>query len=469
MKTKYKKLRVTLPERLAEDTEKLFKGKKIDKGLSIVSYIYYMHYATGFYNTKINISSKNFEKIATARYREIIDTLINNNIIKVNEKYRFIQGLKRGQKIKGREKGYCKSYAINYDYMKDPFEKRTVRVVERIKVLESEEKNVISKYVKEDIKSLVISDEIPEIIKMYAENISIDDFKTGKNVDGFDDNLNYPIKLNDKGTLKTFRLGAKDAYEQFTPRGFVITQDKQSLYISKPGWFIKNKKDHIYNSYVRSYLDAKRGIIYSKRHKTNGRLNTNITNMPNLIFDKIKKDNGLVEIDMKNSQYMFLANLMDYNNYQGQGVEEFKEAAYNGHLYEDIMEQLSLKKRSEAKIMMMLITFSSHRYVTQDKINFAKKYSGVLEFVDYMKKESGEKNKTAITLQKLESDFFIDKLWKPLKEKGLFCLTKHDSLIVKKEDYAEVVDFVREQMENYNLKGTIDIDEKVYHKNLVVS
>ena len=75
-------------------------------------------------------------------------------------------------------------------------------------------------------------------------------------------------------------------------------------------------------------------------------------------------------------------------------------------------------------------------------------------WVDDFKKQNGD-NQFAIMLQKKEAEIFIDNLYIMIREQDIFCLTKHDSLIVKAEDEYKVRNMIEEHFKNIEFKATI--------------
>ena len=80
--------------------------------------------------------------------------------------------------------------------------------------------------------------------------------------------------------------------------------------------------------------------------------------------------------------------------------------------------------------------------ISEDKKNKLKElFPSVIQWIDNYKNEYGYES-FSVMLQLKESEIFIEKLWKSIKEKGLFCISRHDSLIYKMENQSEIESIV---------------------------
>lgn len=205
-----------------------------------------------------------------------------------------------------------------------------------------------------------------------------------------------------------------------------------------------------FNTLNQLYL----GHYNARRNPTNNRLDTNLTNLPSIYTDWICTKNNLIQIDLVNSQLCFLSKILQSTKGL-KNIESFCELCYNGEIYTYIQNQLTLSTREEAKELMFTIIFSSN-YTSKGKKEFNFLFPDVHKWITKYKKENGYKN-LSITLQKMESNLFIDKIYVGLKKKGLFCLTKHDSLIIKSEDYNKIIKIINKQFSSFGLKGKLKV------------
>jgi len=250
-------------------------------------------------------------------------------------------------------------------------------------------------------------------------------------------------------------------------------------------WAENNANDAQMLSYLTSInnIEDKR-FRYFKRNKTNGRLDTNLTNLKSDLRQFIKGD--YVSIDLKNSQPFLLGILIDtiINNrdtlccylsdenliktfgykaikrvllfHQKQEKAEmvkfrsYYNSVLKGKLY-DIFVQLNSEDitREDIKSIMFKVLFSKNEFYLgytkiipykEDKKVFAEVYPFVYEIVKVLK---GKDHKTLpIFLQCLESYLFIDCIAKELVENGIVPFTIHDSVIVKKEYQAKTIQII---------------------------
>jgi hypothetical protein len=190
------------------------------------------------------------------------------------------------------------------------------------------------------------------------------------------------------------------------------------------------------------------------RNTTNYRLDTNLTNLPSVYTDWICKKNDLIQIDLANSQLCFLSKMLE-DTPGLNGVDNFCNISYNGEIYDYVQNQLGLETRDDAKLLMITILFSSN-YNSKGKKEFKSLFPEVHQWLHAYKKEHGYRN-ISITLQKMESKLFIDKIYVTLKKRGVFCLTKHDSLIIRSRDANKVLQTIKTQFKSFGLKGKLKV------------
>lgn len=143
----------------------------------------------------------------------------------------------------------------------------------------------------------------------------------------------------------------------------------------------------------------------------------------------------------------------------------FRWLSYNGNLYTYVQEKLNLKSLKESKLLMFSLLFSSEKNTTHKKKILKSLFPSVIEWVDRFKKENGYK-KFSVELQKIESNLFIDVLLNKIKTKKLFCLTKHDSLIIRRNDYEPVMEIVTNTSNEIGFGGVFRSDFNCDYKKL---
>jgi len=235
-----------------------------------------------------------------------------------------------------------------------------------------------------------------------------------------------------------------------------------SIIVSKKGVILDD---------LSSFLERRREsiILYDKnalnqlfsqeykasRNTTNNRLDTNLTNLPSVYTDWICKKNDLIQIDLVNSQLCFLSKMLE-DTPGLKSVDNFCNISYSGGIYDYVQHQLGLETRDDAKLLMITILFSSN-YNSKGKKEFKALFPEVHGWLHAYKKEHGYRS-ISVTLQKLESKLFIDKIYVTLKKRGVFCLTKHDSLIIRVGDLNEIIKTIESVCKKSSFSGTFKVN-----------
>ena len=226
-------------------------------------------------------------------------------------------------------------------------------------------------------------------------------------------------------------------------------------------WWIKHKRRSGYISVTkaRAYFNCarclKKGVIFFRVSDTNGRVDTPVTNLKSelrsfLHFDGYK---SLSQIDIKNSQPFLLAVALEHLRSPLPlsspaistplcGIllaeeKELLEAAIRGSFYEELILCYNNRNnvkldRDGAKEATMRVLYSHNRAMDLNKSAFRDAYPNIYGYIRDWK--SGEHNRLAIDLQKLESDLMIKGVAGELVDKYDFpFLTVHDSVIFPTE------------------------------------
>lgn len=444
------KTSVYLPTSLVEEFDKIeFTKSERNHALRFLEILTYRSTRThGFIDSYVEISSKYFRKVFTSKYLTWLNKLVDNNIISKNSSY-YINN-------------YSISYSINIypnstlslPFLLPLFEKMSYKSVSyeyKISQKTDKEKS-IKNMVIEDFKKLkmdwgklknLASEMINSVdIKVYRINEQIE--KTNISVITFD------ARGKDK---KPFWISRDKAIELANSRNELLIEDNGRFYICDAFFFTLRKKMAMHVSYKSSIEKMEKGIYFANRNDTNFRLDTNLTNMPSKFTDIICKENGLVQLDLCNSQFAILSNELEGKLFT-EDFEAFKKHSYDGSLYNYIKEELNTKTEKEAKVMMFELMFSKEGLNSPKKIMLKSLFPSVIEEVDAYKRKTTYAD-FAVMLQKKESEIFIDGLWSKLKSKNIFCLTKHDSLIVKEKDEMLVRSIVEDYFNKINFKGKI--------------
>lgn len=382
----------------------------------------------------------------STEYKEILNYLLNEKIILSNNSYsNYINNI------------YSKQYSINLNYntlsyMCSGFNVNNYKSVLYFskKRAEDKDKKKVKEWVLEDLKRIKFDYEgMMDLVNKHVDDININNFRINENV--LLDNME--VRFVQNGIYKTVRMNKQTALSRANEWDKTLIQDGNQYYIENVDKFIENKKEAVYIAYKNSVSKFEKQYFFGKRNNTNNRLDSNITSMANKLTDKICKDNNLVKFDLSNSQFAIMSYIVD-GFIDTEDFNIFKNKSYGGDLYEYIQEKLKLKSRKEAKTMMFELMFSSHNYRSSLKKRLKELFPKVVEYVDGYKTDNGYQN-FSINLQKKESEMFIDGLWKKMKGQKMFCLTKHDCLIVKEKDADKTLNIIQTYFDKIGFKGKI--------------
>jgi hypothetical protein len=238
---------------------------------------------------------------------------------------------------------------------------------------------------------------------------------------------------------------------------------------------------------------------------SNGRLNTNFTNMKKELRKFIVGDK--VMIDLSNSQPYLLGQVfklftsssncshftINYNKEHPVFIgihEQFKNppavisddelARYisqsiDGTLYEQINNSINLgwtRKRVKKKFLSYLYCdWSDVKYYKEIDLVFRKEYPTLWHILWHLK--SNKYNQLAITLQRLEADIFIETIARFIVEQGMYCITVHDSVIIDRKDHKKILQLMQETFKSKfnevpNFKST-NLDDSVFVYDYIIT
>lgn len=247
--------------------------------------------------------------------------------------------------------------------------------------------------------------------------------------------------------------------------GGQVIQDGPKFTIDRLDHYLDAKRRTVRQACERSLALLQNKVFRAHRNATNDRLDHNLTFMPGEMIEVLKEDNCLLELDLKNSQFAILAWLMgnDAGLIQTNDFRRFAELVANGKLYEFVQGSFGLSTRDEAKEMMMELAFSSHRNNSPCKKMLSGLFPTVVGYIDAFKKqacmESGVEGDGAfaVWLQRTEADLFIDKIYAALKERDIWALTRHDSLLIRSNDLLLVKELVAKCLSPIGFRYTISV------------
>ena len=313
---------------------------------------------------------------------------------------------------------------------------------------ETQENYTYRKWFTDDINTLNMKyDLLYDIALKRIEELTIEEFVVDNEI------LPPSIKVRSSNGVELFQNTQKVISGLLA--GQCLIKDNNIYKVVYPSKFIADKKVTMKMYYKNSIDRLQYNSIDAKRNTTNNRLDTNLTNMASILVDAICLQNDLIQIDLSNSQFVLLTNLLK-SHLNTSDYKLFKKLSVSGNLYAYIASNLSLKSAKNGKSLMFEVMFSSRRNNSAYKKKIKELFPSVVGWIDDYKKAHGD-NQFSIMLQRIESDLFIDNILKRVKKLKYFCLTKHDSLIIKRCDYEAILAIVKEEFSKIGLEYTLKI------------
>jgi hypothetical protein len=313
---------------------------------------------------------------------------------------------------------------------------------------ETQENYTYRKWFTDDINTLNIQyDLLYDIALKRIEELTIDEFIVDNEI------LPTSIKVRSSNGVELFQNTQKVISSLLA--GQYLIKDNSIYKVVYPSKFLSDKKVTMKMHYKNSIDKLRYNSLDAKRNTTNNRLDTNLTNTASILVDAICLQNDLIQIDLSNSQFVLLTNLLK-SHLKTSDYKLFKELSVSGNLYAYIASNLSLKSAKNGKSLMFEVMFSSRRNNSAYKKKIKELFPSVVGWIDDYKKAYGD-NEFSVMLQKVESDLFIDNILKRLKKLKYFCLTKHDSLIIKRRDYEAILAIVKEEFSKIGLEYTLKV------------
>jgi hypothetical protein len=188
-----------------------------------------------------------------------------------------------------------------------------------------------------------------------------------------------------------------------------------------------------------------------------GRMHTNFT----ILKSFVRKNNLYLdgkktfEVDIPNSQPLFLAKLIENSNsvISFDELELFKILTKNGNFYQYIMDNSEIKTKKEAKKLIYRVLFGKN-WKSKENIIFSSIFPSIYNFIKQYKVSSGDYRILSHQLQKMESELIYNKIIKTIL---YICpdakiITVHDS-IISTIDYKDIIETIFKQ----KLKEEFDI------------
>jgi len=175
-----------------------------------------------------------------------------------------------------------------------------------------------------------------------------------------------------------------------------------------------------------------------------GRMHTNFTILKSFIRKNCLLIDGeeTFEIDIKNSQPLFLCKLIESDGKEIVNKEEyelFKYLTMNGKFYQYVIDNSDIKVKKTIKECVYKVFFGKN-YNNKHDILFKKLFPTIHNFIKYYKKLKGGYKSLAYDLQNLESDLVFNKIVNELRinHPEIHLITIHDSIMGSKK-YKDIV------------------------------
>ena len=183
-----------------------------------------------------------------------------------------------------------------------------------------------------------------------------------------------------------------------------------------------------------------------------GRIHTNFTILKSFIRKNCLLIDGeeTFEIDIKNSQPLFLCKLIESYGKEIVNKDEFSLFKYltiNGKFYQYIIKNSEIKTKREIKECVYKVFFGKNYNNKHDTL-FKKLFPTIHDFIKYYKNIKGDYKILSYDLQNLESNLIFNKIVNDLRIKypKIHLITVHDSIICSKKYKDIVIDIFTEKL-----------------------
>lgn len=312
--------------------------------------------------------------------------------------------------------------------------------------------NLISKLIPVEIKSKSIGKRI--INNKNSRNSLVDD----------------SLKMYKDYFLKTFKIDYVSALG-FIDNWFKIQESSPGIYLdpSYVGPFLDKewiKLVNKYNQYFMSISSINDGDLFFRKNKTNGRVDTNLTNLKSELKQFIIGDN-LFQLDIRNSQpfilSLYLNRIQNLEKIDSKELSKYSDWTSSGMFYYLFEKEYHMKMgksitNKEIKTMIFCIFYSKTGSYQKEKSIFKCIFPSIFNFIEGEKKM--KHNEFAIKMQKIESKICIDIICKELDKEGIKYYTIHDAWIVGGQDVEKTEKIVYKMFyKHLNRRPTLKIEK----------
>jgi hypothetical protein len=294
-------------------------------------------------------------------------------------------------------------------------------------------------------------------------------------------NLNESIF---SGNIHRYRNNDKVLLKKYITKHLQFELDKNSI-------IDKNIKKKLVNDLYSVRIDIERSIFYLDSLKNEdidiynrnrysvesindkhifyhfdsyGRMHTNFTILKSFIRKNclLIDDEETCEIDINNSQPLFLSKLILNSNTKWVKPDEFNLfflLVKNGTYYQYIIDNLNLKNKSDAKELTYKVFFGQNRDNSKYDKLFSSLFPTIHNFIKLYKKEHNDYRILAYDLQKAESNLIFNNIIRKVMifNPDIKIVTVHDSIIIPKKWKKEVSNiFYQEIFDNFDAELIVE-------------
>ena len=226
------------------------------------------------------------------------------------------------------------------------------------------------------------------------------------------------------------------------------------------------KINNKYNFLFMSISSINDGNLFFRYSNTNGRIDTNLTNLKAELKQFISIPN-LYQIDIVNSQPFILSLLLNSplcsSFLDKKELERYTDWTSAGIFYEMFEREYFNKTskvltRKQIKDLMFCIFYSKNGSYIKEKNIFKSIYPTIMKFIDGQKKD--RHNEFSIKLQKIESKICINIICKELDKENIKYYTIHDAWLVDEKDIKKTKDIViRKFYDNFYRRPELKIEK----------
>lgn len=199
---------------------------------------------------------------------------------------------------------------------------------------------------------------------------------------------------------------------------------------------LKNEDLDIYNRNKYSVESINKNHIFY-HFDSYGRMHTNFTILKSFVRKNCLLIDGepTCELDIKNSQPLFLSKLISDTNTSWVKEDEFKlfsTLVKNGNFYQYLIDNLYLENKSDAKKLTYKVLFGQNRPNSKLDQKFSSLFPTIHNFIKLYKKDMGDYKILAHELQRQESNLIFNTIIKKisLEYPEISVITVHDSIIL---------------------------------------